>query len=151
MKIKCLREFMKLTHVMHAYISLKFNGYGINRTQRRIIYNILSHKKPMTPTEISKMIPLTIDTINKSIDNLDKMGLTRSYRSRKDRRVRRVTLTEKGLEMIEKSLPLRHETLSQVMSCFSKGQIKTLSGYIQRLLDQISRLMEQADHGNSME
>ena len=148
-KIRCLREFMKLTHVMHAYISLKFNGYGINRTQRRIIYNILSHKKPMTPTEISKRIPLTIDTINKSIDNLDKMGLTRSYHSKKDRRIRMVTLTEKALELFETNLPLRHEALSQSMDCFSEGEIETLTDYLQRLLEQINYLMEQVEsNGN---
>lgn len=140
--LKCLREFMKLSHLLGKYLDTKLGVYGLNRTQRRIISFIVCRSKPMTPTELSKLTTLTIDSINKSIDNLDKMGLTRSYRYRKDRRVRKVTLTEKGLEMIENSLPLRQEVLSQAMGCFNPDEIKTFSEYIQRTLNQISRLSE---------
>ena len=140
--IKCLRDFMKLSHFLGKYLDTKLGVYGLNRTQRRIIIFIVRQSEPMTPTQLSKLTLLTIDSINKSIDNLDKMGLTRSYRSRKDRRVRKVTLTEKGLEMIENSLPIRQEALSQAMGCFSDGEIKTFSGYIQRALDQISSLTD---------
>lgn len=138
--IKCLRYFMKLSHLLSKYLDTKLGIYGLNRTQRRIIIFIVRRSEPMTPTELSKLTTLTIDSINKSIDNLDKMGLTRSYRYRKDRRVRKVTLTEKGLEMIENSLPLRHEILSQAMGCFNADEIETFSEYIQRTIDQISRL-----------
>lgn len=72
------------------------------------------------------------------------MGLTRSYRSKKDRRVRKVTLTEKGLEMVEKSLPLRYLTLSEITSCFNEEEIKIFSGYIQRISNQMGRLSGQA-------
>ena len=143
--IKCLRELMKLSHFLSKYLDAKLSVYGLNRTQRRIIVFIVRRRESMTPTELSKLTLLTIDTINKSIDSLDKMGLTRSYRSKKDRRVRRVTLTEKGLEMIEKNLPLRYEALSQVMGCLSEGEIKTCLSYIQRLLDQVSQLTQEAE------
>ncbi len=143
LNIKSLLEFMKLSHLLDKYLDAKLGVYGLNRTQRRIVSFILSKNNFMTPTELSRLSLLTIDTINKSVDTLDNMGLTRSYRSRKDRRVRRVTLTEKGLEMIEKILPLRYLTFSQIMSCFSKGEIKVFFQYIQRFIDHISHLTEQ--------
>ena len=145
LNLKSLLEFMKLSHLLDKYLDAKLGVYGLNRTQRRIISFILSKNNFMTPTELSKLSLLTIDTINKSIDNLDKMGLTRSYRSRKDRRVRRVVLTDNGLEMIEKILPLRYQTFSQVMSCFGEAEMQVFFDYIQRLIDQISHLTQQLE------
>ena len=54
-------------------------------------------------------------------------------------------MTEKGLEMIENSLPLRHEALSKAMGCFSEAEIKTFTDYIRRALDWINHLTEQAE------
>lgn len=138
LNIESLLEFMRLSHLLDKHLDVEFRGYGLNRTQRRILIFILSKSGPMTPTELSRLSLLTIDTINKSIDNLDKMGVTRSYRSKKDRRVRRVTLTEAGLEMLEKILPLRHLVFSRIMSCFSDEENKAFFEYIQRIIGQIT-------------
>lgn len=141
--VNSLLQFLKLSHLMDKYLDATIGVHGLNRTQRRIISFIQSKNESMTPTELSKLSLLTIDAVNKSIDNLDKLGLTRSYRSKKDRRARRVSLTEKGLEFIEKSMPLRHETFSTVMNCLSEREIKIFTNYMQRLIDQINSLTEK--------
>ena len=143
--LKSLLEFMKLSHLLDKYLDSRLGVYGLNRTQRRIISFILSKNDFMTPTELSKLSLLTIDTINKSVDNLDKMGLTRSARAKEDRRVRQVTLTDKGIEMIEKILPLRYLTFSEIMSCFDQEEMEMFYSYIQRLQGQIDRLAEQLE------
>ena len=133
--VKGLRFFIRISHFLDKYISANLCIHGLNQTQIRILIFTVAQVRPVTPTELSKITYLTLDTINKSVDNLDKMGLTRSYRSRKDRRVRKVTLTEKGLDLIEKHLPLRHEVFSNFMSCFSDLEIKTFSDYLERIID----------------
>ena len=140
LNIKTVREFMRLSHLLDKYLDAQLGVYGLNRTQRRIVIFILCNNGPMTPTELSKLSLLTLDTINKSIDNLDKMGLTRSYRSRKDRRVRNVVLTEAGLEMLDKTMPLRYKTFTKIMSCFKEDERKLFYSYIERFIGQLDSL-----------
>ena len=149
-KLKSMIEFMRLSHLIDKYLDSTLGVFGLNRTQRRLINFILSKNESMTPTELSKLSLLTIDAVNKSIDNLDKKGLTRSYRSKKDRRLRKVALTDKGLEIIEKTLPVRNETFEQAMTCFNEKEIKTFLNYMQRLEDQISRLMVRVNDNSSV-
>ena len=148
-KLKSMIEFMRLSHLMDKYLDSTLGTFGLNRTQRRLINFILYKNESMTPTELSKLSLLTIDAVNKSIDNLDKKGLTRSYRSKKDRRLRKVTLTEKGLEIIEKTLPVRNETFEQAMTCFNEKEIKTFLNYMQRLESQITKVMGSPNSDSS--
>lgn len=143
LKIKSFREFLDSSHLTEKYLDARMSNHGINRTQRMIIFLILAKCACMTPTEISKITLRPIDTINKSVDSLDKMGLTSSTPSKKDRRIREVTLTGKGLEFAENALSDRYTSFSQAMSCFNKEETRLFSGYIKRLTKQVNDLMEE--------
>lgn len=141
--IDCMREFMKVSHRMGRYLDDTLNVEGMYRTQKRILFFMLSRNKPVIPTEISRKFHLTVDSITTAINGLDKMGLTRSYRSRADRRVRKVTLTAEGFKMIEKLLPLRRSALTQLLSDFSEEEIGVFLDFFQRIFDQLGHHKEQ--------
>ncbi|OGO23005.1 MAG: hypothetical protein A2144_12480 [Chloroflexi bacterium RBG_16_50_9] len=139
--VRSFRDFLTLSHITDKYLDTNLSADGINRTQRMIILFILSKCGFMTPTEISRRTLRTLDTVNKSIDGLDKMGITKSYHSKKDRRKREVTLTEKGLNLAEKTLPARYLAFSQAMDCFTKEEVKTFQSLLKRLREQIIHIM----------
>jgi DNA-binding MarR family transcriptional regulator len=142
--IRAFRDFLSASHLKDKYMDSKLSNDGINRTQRMIILEILAKGGYMTPTEISKITHHPIDTIFKSIDVLTKMGLTRSHQSRKDRRSRQVTLTDKGLELAEKTLPARYLAFSQAMACFSKEEARLYSELLRRLMKQMINIQEES-------
>lgn len=140
LEMKCLRDFMKLSHLIEKYFDVKLNDDQLNRTQRRVLVYILAYQRPMTPTELSRLFYLNVDTINKSVDSLDKLGLTRSYRSRTDRRVRKVALTDKGLDVMEKTLPQRQAVFSRVMGGLDEKSLEIFLEYTQKLLNQVDAI-----------
>jgi DNA-binding MarR family transcriptional regulator len=141
--IRTFRDLLSLSHLIENYLEERLNSDGINRTQRMIVLLILAKNDYMTPTEISKMTYHTIDTINKSINVLNKLGLTESVRSEKDRRIRKVTLTEKGVELAEKDIPLRSMAFFQAMDGFSNKEAKVFISYINRLHKQIVHIKKE--------
>jgi len=128
--------------MVDKYLDAKLSSDGINRTQRYIVLSILSKCGYMTPSEITRRTIRILDTINKSIDSLEKMGITKSSSSKKDRRIRKVILTEKGLDLAEKTLPARQLAFSQAMDCFTKEELMIFQSLSKRLTEHIVRLME---------
>jgi len=139
--VRSFRDFLTLSHIVDKYLDAKLSADGINRTQRMILLFILSKCGFMTPTEISRRTLRTVDTVNKSIDGLDKMGITKSSQSKKDRRIRKVTLTEKGLNLAEKTLPARYLAFSQAMDCFTKEEAMIFQSLLKRLREQLIHIM----------
>jgi DNA-binding MarR family transcriptional regulator len=55
----------------------------------------------MTPTEIAKRVFRSKHAVTRAIDVLEKDGLVRRGTVRGDRRIRKVNITRKGLELIQ--------------------------------------------------
>ena len=142
-KVRGFRDFLQLTHLAGKYLDARLSTDGINRTQRMIIHFLLLKRGFMTPTEISKITLHSIGTINKSIDILDKTGITKSYSSKKDRRKRNISLTEKGLALAERTIPSMHLAVSEAMDKFTRDDIKTFESQLEQLREQILHLMEK--------
>jgi DNA-binding MarR family transcriptional regulator len=69
------------------------------------------------------------------------MGLTRSSSTKKDRRKRKVTLTEKGLEQLEKIVTIRGILFSQATSCLTKEQAKELRLFLIQLENHLTNVI----------
>lgn len=142
--IKTIRNFLTTTHLVDKYLDIMESTEkptALNRTEKLILYLILAKRDYMTPTEISKITIRTVDTINKSVDGLNKKGLIRSSQSKTDRRLRKVILTEKGLEWAEINLPVRELCLRQAMNCFSNDEVKIFDSLLKRLREQVIHVL----------
>jgi len=147
--VETFRNFLTTSHIVDKYFDIvegAEDSLGLNRTERIIIYLILIKRDFMTPTEISKMTLRQVDTINKSVDGLNKKGLLRSYQSKTDRRLRKVILTEKSLEWVEQNLPVRELSLRMAMSCFSDHEAKIFDAFLKRLREQMINVINGKDH-----
>ena len=135
------RNLLILSHIIEKYIDFKFSSDGFNQTQRMIVLSILGRRGFMTPTEISRNMLYIVDTVNKSINNLEKAGVTKSSVSKKDRRIRKVTLTEEGLNLAGKLLPQRYLAFCQAMDCFNEEEVAILQSLVKRLSEHVVRIM----------
>ena len=77
----------------------------------------------------------------RSLDSLDKLGLTVSSRTKKDRRLRKVSLTDKGLDLLEKSLPMRREIFTQATSCLDDDEGQELREMLGRMYIHMLELL----------
>jgi len=138
--IKTFRDYLTTSHFVEKYIDILENPketVSYNSTEKLIMHLILLKCDYMSPTEISKMTLRPIDTINKSVDGLNKKGIIRSSQSKTDRRIRKIILTEKGLEACENFLPVRAFVFRQAMSCFSNDEAKLFNAFLKRMREQM--------------
>ena len=117
-------HFLRVSALFSKFLNDEFHKAGLNRTQIMILSFLLVNNGIMTPTEFQRTTFRSINAISKSVDTLDKLGLTKSSNLRTDRRKRRITLTEKGLELLEKILTVRHDLFIQATNCLNKEQAK---------------------------
>jgi MarR family transcriptional regulator, 2-MHQ and catechol-resistance regulon repressor len=117
--------FLRISEALDIFLTRGFKKNGLNRTQVIILHFLLANGGTTTPTQIKNTIFRSINAISKSMDSLDKMGLTKSKRSKKDRRERQVSLTLEGIKMLEEILPLRKELFSKATNCLKQGDPET--------------------------
>ena len=142
--IKTFTDFITTSHIVEKYIGIMEdtkNTLSYNNTEKLIMFLILLKCAHMSPTEISKMTLRPIDTINKSVDGLNKKGIIRSFQSKTDRRIRKIILTEKGLKACETFLPVRAFVFRQAMSCFSNDEARLFNALLKRLREQMVRVI----------
>ena len=124
---------LRISETLDNYLTRGFKKNGLNRTQVIILHFLLANGGTTTPTQMKNSIFRSINAISKSMDSLDKMGLTKSKRSKKDRRERQVNLTLEGLKTLEEILPLRKELFSKATNCLKQGDPETFNSLLNKI------------------
>ena len=138
-----LLSFMDIADIVFKYLEQEFDKtIGLDRTKIQILDLLLVKGGTLTPSQLSLGVNRTKITITTALDNLEKLGLIKSSRVEKDRRLRLVTITEKGLEVLEKFLPLRQEIFAQAMRCFNQEEANNFQSMLNRFRENIFSLSE---------
>ncbi len=126
-------DLLRTAAMLNNFLNKGYRKLGMKQNQAILLSFMLANGGVMTPTELQNKVFRTNNAIGSSLDSLDKLGLTKSSTSKTDRRLRRVTLTEKGLEVIKRMLPIRRNLFIKPTSCLNKEELETL----QRLLEKL--------------
>ncbi len=98
----------------------------------------LVKEEDLTIGELSKRMYLACSTITDLVDRMEKNKMVKRVRDKKDRRVVRVSVLEKGHKIIQKVLTARREYLRDILKDLSEEQ-KTF------ILEGISMVYERTD------
>ena len=101
MRVDALISLMSTADVVSKYIDMQVAKQPTGRTGFSVLTNLVLHGGTMAPTDISKRILRTKFAVTSLIDNLEKNGLVRREPTGKDRRRKNVSITRKGLDLIE--------------------------------------------------
>jgi len=84
------------------------------------------NKRPMSPTEISKVLPIDTHSISPLVDKLHKRKLVTRRRSKSDRRSIEVELTRQGIELLKSLSPNINEVLEVVFGNLNQKELEEL-------------------------
>jgi DNA-binding MarR family transcriptional regulator len=84
--------------------------------------------------EIGEKMMVTVSNLTGIVDRLEEKRLVVRERDTHDRRVVRVTLTEKGLKVYKNTIPLFEKSISQFFSPLNKPQQKELASLLRKLI-----------------
>ena len=136
-------SFIYTFEIVNQYLDTALRKSGLNRTQMSILHILITSGGTMTPTELSRRIIRSKHATTKAVDSLEKRGLTRSAHTRKDRRLRRVVITEQGLDQVEQTMSLRHAIASRVMQCLSQEEAEAFRDILKRFRKHVIQLSEK--------
>jgi len=120
--VHCWLVLGKAFHAAAKYLYAGLEETGIDDTDFRILEALLN-KGPLPVNTIGPKVHLTPGSISTAVDRLVERGLVRRVESLVDRRVRVVSLTAKGKELIA---PIFRKHATEIRNVFADTSLKEL-------------------------
>jgi len=133
---------LKAWQSMSRYLLPALLEEGLGESDFRVL-ELLLHKGPMAVNAIGPKVNLNPGSVSVAVDRLYKKGFVSRVECSEDRRVRTVSLTEKGRRMF---VPLfrRHTTLiKRAFQDVSFEEMQRLEGVLKKIGKRAESLAEQ--------
>jgi MarR family 2-MHQ and catechol resistance regulon transcriptional repressor len=140
--VHCWLVLGKAFHVASKYLYAGLAETGIDDTDFRILEALLN-KGPLAVNTIGPKVYLTPGSISVAIDRLLDRRLVSRVESREDRRVRVVSLTSKGRELIT---PVFRKHAAEIGKVFADASPKELRS-LETILKKIGKRAESLGTG----
>lgn len=137
---KSLLNILLTANVLYASNSRFFKGYGLSPEQ----YNVLrivrgNHPSPCTVLNIQERMLDKMSNASRLVDKLETKGLLLRIQCKEDRRQVSITITSKGLKILEEiSEPF--ESLEASLGCVSNAELVRFN----EILDTIRHVYRDA-------
>lgn len=114
------------------YVRPRMQKYGLTMTEFSVLM-VLYHGGPTPLGELSERILLTGASTTYTVKKMEKRGLIARKSQREDKRVVMGVITEKGLTLAKKVMPLHAEDLVIAMHHLSVEEKKTVAHLLRKL------------------
>jgi MarR family 2-MHQ and catechol resistance regulon transcriptional repressor len=140
--VHCWLVWGKAFRAAAKYLYAGLEETGIDDTDFRIL-EVLLNKGPLPVNTIGPKVDLTPGSISTAVDRLVERGLVSRVESPEDRRVRVVSLTAKGKELIS---PIFRKHAAEIRRVFADASPKELRAF-ERTLKKIGKRAESLGTG----
>ena len=108
---------------------------------------VLLHKGPMPVNAIGPKVDLNPGSVSVAVDRLYKKGLVARVESESDRRVRTVSLTEKGRRVFVPIFRQNAALIQRAFQVISPEEQRQMEELLERIARRAEELGEQEGHG----
>ncbi|MEV8536029.1 MarR family transcriptional regulator [Streptomyces sp. NPDC051211] len=126
----------RIGRAMGDAIERTYARYGISRGEFDVVATLRRSGEPYTlsPRQLSATLMLTTGGMTGRLDKLEKAGLLCRKPDPHDRRGLQVTITEKGLALVDEAVVAGLEVQRAALSGLTEEEAETLSGLLRKLL-----------------
>jgi DNA-binding MarR family transcriptional regulator len=110
-----------------------FPKIGLTTQQHSILMAIKYSDAPATPTQIADWVDRNTNSITLIVDRMEKNGLVKRVRDIKDRRSLRIAMTPKGERVLQKSVVVGRELISEIMSQLPDDETQLLLQLLEKV------------------
>ena len=107
-----------------------FGEYNLTTEQWGVLTSIKA-RGPLRPSDLSRMLERTPNSMSMLIDRMARAGLVRRARDRKDRRVVTVSFTSKGEKAVQPAVIAGWEFIHDILSPLSLNDQRTLASLLE--------------------
>ncbi|MFD8303539.1 MarR family winged helix-turn-helix transcriptional regulator [Streptomyces sp. NPDC059690] len=126
----------RLSRTMGDRMEKAYAPYGISRGEFDVLATLRRSGEPYTlsPRQLSATLMLTTGGMTGRLDKLERAGLLRRSPDPHDRRALQVTLTDKGLEVIDQAVGAGLAVQTEALSTMDDEQAGRLADLLRELL-----------------
>jgi DNA-binding MarR family transcriptional regulator len=119
--------------LLDKYLTVKARTYGQNRSRFDTMHTLIIHGGVMKPSDLSRMLFRSKQTITQITDVLERDGLVKRELAGQDRRTKRVMVTKRGLEFLRTSLPDTIEVMNSAMPTMGEEEVQMLTASLRKI------------------
>ncbi|MEU3886095.1 MarR family transcriptional regulator [Streptomyces sp. NPDC029041] len=126
----------RLSLAMGERMEKAYARFGISRGEFDVLATLRRSGEPYTlsPRQLSATLMLTTGGMTGRLDKLERAGLLRRSPDPHDRRGLRVTLTDKGLEVVDEAVAAGLAVQTEALSALDAERAALLAGLLRELL-----------------
>lgn len=125
--------------LMSQLAEREFEAHGMSFTQWLVLIR-LRWCESLTATQLSEDMGHDLGALTRVVDSLERAGLVRRQRSRRDRRAVEIAITPQGRRVAGRTLPFIANLLNRLVEPFARREIEALIALLQRLLARLEFL-----------
>ena len=134
---------LKAMRALTRYAAAGIEGTGLGDSDFRVL-EVLIHKGPLPVNTIGPIVDLTPGSISIAVDRLVAKGLVSRVESTEDRRVRIVTLSPRGRDLIVTAFRKHAGQMKGVFSELSPEELLGFELALKKIGKRAATLMEQS-------
>jgi MarR family 2-MHQ and catechol resistance regulon transcriptional repressor len=134
---------MKAMRALTRYAAAGIEETGLGLSDFGVL-EVLLHKGPLPVNTIGPIVDLTPGSISIAVDRLFEKGLVSRVESTEDRRVRIVTLTPRGKNLIVSAFRKHAGQMRKVFSELSPEELRGLEMALKKVGKRAAALMEES-------
>jgi DNA-binding MarR family transcriptional regulator len=129
-------RIFRLSRAMGDRMEKAYAPYGVSRGEFDVLATLRRSGEPYTlsPRQLSATLMLTTGGMTGRLDKLERAGLLRRSPDPHDRRGLQVTLTEEGLELIDRAVAAGLAAQTEALSHLTEDQAGQLGYLLRRLV-----------------
>ena len=129
----------RVAHSLNLRVQEFLDDAGIDLSAEEIsILTVLAHlKEPIGMQPLAEKLGRDLTTLSRQISGLDRSGWVLRNSSPDDGRVKLVTISKKGLNLVERTIPLTLALRGRAMNGISKSDAKVLVKSLSQMLQNL--------------
>ncbi|WP_435273984.1 MarR family winged helix-turn-helix transcriptional regulator [Psychrobium sp. nBUS_13] len=130
---------LRVAKHMSDELTKSFTGYELTDAGFDVLATLLRMGPPhaLSPNQLIQQMLITSGTMTSRIDLLESKNLVKRTTNKKDKRSVSVSLTSKGLNLIEKVITEHAKSQRKLVSNFSQAEQKQFKKLLQKYLTQV--------------
>lgn len=116
-----------------------FEAMGVlelSMTQIKLLHQLEDATRELTVKEAAELVALSLPAASRTVDDLVRRGMMQRHEDTEDRRMKRISLTERGRAVIRKLNAARLSGLEQFTKTLTDDERRMLAGALQELLQR---------------
>lgn len=134
--IRIIGRVLRIARFLEKHRETVLAEYGLNLWSFDVLATLRRQGHPfcLKPTELYSLLMLSSGAMTNRIDRLEEDNIVTRIRDLEDRRSVIVQLTPKGIELVDRVMPILFEKEKQLLAQFSTDETEQLIGMLRQLL-----------------